>query len=230
MRVLGTTALDCRSTCASDGLERQCSSFGPCPEEPVPKGNNPEVEYEGGEETMSEDLFPGEPGLGSGLADNQDEPYEPESPIAEPERSAQRKPEQVRFQVDENERGAGQAKEVPVPVPPSAEEKAQHELHHANFEPWCEVCVMWQGRDKHHHRRKEDPKEIKRAHSVCRLHVLHQGGWIPRKNIKFGWFWGQTILGRKPSCRSYRYLLIVIVCCRSCNLRASRLRFAGRFG
>ena len=46
-----------------------------------------------------------------------------------------------------------------------------------------------------HHRRKEDPKEIKRAHSVCRLHVLHQGGWIPRKNIKFGWLWGQTILG-----------------------------------
>ena len=167
--------------CASYGLERPCSSFGPCPEEPVPKGNNPEVEYEGEEETMSEDLFPGEPGLGSGLADNQDEPYEPESPIAESERSAQRKPEQVRFQVDENERGAGQAKEVPVPVPPSAEEKAQHELHHANFEPWCEVCVMWQGRDKHHHRRKEDPKEIKRAHSVCRLHVLHQGGWIPRK-------------------------------------------------
>ena len=122
MRVLGATALDRRSTCASYGLERPCSSFGPCPEEPVPKGNNPEVEYEGEEKTMSEDLFPGEPGLGSGLADNQDEPYEPESPIAEPERSAQRKPEQVRFQVDENERGAGQAKEVPVPVPPSAEE------------------------------------------------------------------------------------------------------------
>ena len=95
------------------------------PEEPVPKENNPEVGYEG-EEGQIFDLFEGEPGLGSGLAEDQDEPYEPESPI--------REPEQVKFQVDDEEPGAERAKELPIPVPPSAEEKAQHELHHANFE------------------------------------------------------------------------------------------------
>ena len=45
------------------------------------------------------------------------------------------------------------------PVEPSPEEVAEPELHHANFEPWCKVCVEGQGREKAHRRQREDPKE-----------------------------------------------------------------------
>ena len=55
-----------------------------------------------------------------------------------------------------------EAKQQPImaePVEPSPEEVAEHELHHANFEPWCKVCVEGQGREKAHRRQHEDPKE-----------------------------------------------------------------------
>ena len=45
------------------------------------------------------------------------------------------------------------------PKEPSAQERAEHNLHHANFEPWCETCVAGQGRSKQHRRKKEDPKD-----------------------------------------------------------------------
>ena len=47
---------------------------------------------------------------------------------------------------------------VEVPSLPSAKEREEHRLHHANFEPWCEVRVQGQGREKHH-KRKEESKE-----------------------------------------------------------------------
>ena len=47
---------------------------------------------------------------------------------------------------------------IEAPPQPSAKEREEHRLHHANFEPWCEVCVQGQGKDKHH-KRKEESKE-----------------------------------------------------------------------
>lgn len=47
---------------------------------------------------------------------------------------------------------------VEAPSLPSAKDQEEHKLHHANFEPWCEVCVQGQGKEKHH-KRKEEPKE-----------------------------------------------------------------------
>ena len=47
-----------------------------------------------------------------------------------------------------------------VPAAPSAEEREEHKLHHANFEPWCEVCVQGQGREKQHRRKKESKEHI----------------------------------------------------------------------
>ena len=55
-----------------------------------------------------------------------------------------------------------EAKQQPLmaePVEPSPAEIAEHSLHHANFEPWCKVCVEGQGRERAHRRRHEDPKE-----------------------------------------------------------------------
>ena len=60
--------------------------------------------------------------------------------------------------VDEGQAGEPRAQEVLAPRQPTPEERAQHELHHANFEPWCEKSFMGQGRDKPH-RRQEEPKE-----------------------------------------------------------------------
>ena len=47
---------------------------------------------------------------------------------------------------------------IEAPPQPSAKEREEHRLHHANFEAWCEVCVQGQGKDKHH-KRKEESKE-----------------------------------------------------------------------
>ncbi|CAL1126527.1 unnamed protein product [Cladocopium goreaui] len=52
-----------------------------------------------------------------------------------------------------------QAQEVDVPKAPSAQQREEHRLHHANFEPWCETCIKGQGRGAPHRRSKEDKKE-----------------------------------------------------------------------
>ncbi|CAE7242490.1 RE2 [Symbiodinium sp. CCMP2592] len=55
-----------------------------------------------------------------------------------------------------------EAKQQPLmaePVEPSPAEIAEHSLHHANFEPWCKVCVEGQGKERPHRRQHEDPKE-----------------------------------------------------------------------
>lgn len=52
-----------------------------------------------------------------------------------------------------------QVKQVEVPRQPSVVEREEHRLHHANFEPWCETCIMGQGKDGHHQRQREDKKE-----------------------------------------------------------------------
>ena len=50
-------------------------------------------------------------------------------------------------------------KAIKAPKEPTAAEVEEHNLHHANFESWCPVCVMGQGKSKQHRRIKEDPKE-----------------------------------------------------------------------
>ena len=52
-----------------------------------------------------------------------------------------------------------QVKQVEVPRQPTLVEREEHRLHHANFEPWCETCIMGQGKDGHHQRQREDKKE-----------------------------------------------------------------------
>ncbi|CAE7502814.1 RE1 [Symbiodinium sp. CCMP2456] len=51
------------------------------------------------------------------------------------------------------------AKTIKAPKEPTAAEVEEHSLHHANFESWCPVCVMGQGKSKQHRRIKEEPKE-----------------------------------------------------------------------
>ena len=48
---------------------------------------------------------------------------------------------------------------VEEPREPTADEVQEHELHHANFEPWCKVCVEGQGKERAHRRQQEDPRE-----------------------------------------------------------------------
>ena len=48
-----------------------------------------------------------------------------------------------------------QASSLSEPKNPTPEEKAQHELTHLPFAPWCECCVNGAGKDGHH-RRKTD--------------------------------------------------------------------------
>ena len=59
----------------------------------------------------------------------------------------------------EDKRETKEANEVAVPAQPTAKQRDNHMLHHANFDPWCETCVMGQGREKRHERRKEDTRE-----------------------------------------------------------------------
>ena len=63
-----------------------------------------------------------------------------------------------RLMIDED-RERDQSKVIKAPKEPSAQEVEEHNLHHANFESWCPVCVMGQGKSKQHRRVKEDPKE-----------------------------------------------------------------------
>ncbi|CAL1136205.1 unnamed protein product [Cladocopium goreaui] len=62
-------------------------------------------------------------------------------------------------QLHEEEEVKEQAQEVDVPKAPSAQQREEHRLHHANFEPWCETCIKGQGRGAPHRRSKEDKKE-----------------------------------------------------------------------
>ncbi|CAE7358323.1 RE1 [Symbiodinium sp. CCMP2592] len=63
-----------------------------------------------------------------------------------------------RLAVDEGDDDK-KAKAIKAPKEPTAAEVEEHNLHHANFESWCPVCVMGQGKSKQHRRIKEDPKE-----------------------------------------------------------------------
>ena len=65
----------------------------------------------------------------------------------------------ARVVIDGDEEDEKKAKAIKAPKEPTAEEVEQHNLHHANFESWCPVCVMGQGRSKQHRRIKEDPTE-----------------------------------------------------------------------
>ncbi|CAL1148944.1 unnamed protein product, partial [Cladocopium goreaui] len=68
--------------------------------------------------------------------------------------------EEIREQRQLQEKGGDEhVKEPDVPVAPSQEAREKHMLHHANFEPWCEVCVQGQGRDAPHRKQKEDKKQ-----------------------------------------------------------------------
>ena len=68
--------------------------------------------------------------------------------------------EEIREQRQLQEKGEDEhVKEPDVPVAPSQEAREKHMLHHANFEPWCEVCVQGQGRDAPHRKQKEDKKQ-----------------------------------------------------------------------
>ena len=54
----------------------------------------------------------------------------------------------------------GKTPKVPnAPNTPSAEEVYLHNLTHATYAPWCEHCVLGQGRDKPHTRSKEEPAD-----------------------------------------------------------------------
>ena len=48
---------------------------------------------------------------------------------------------------------------VEKPREPTADEVQEHELHHANFEPWCKVCLEGQGKERAHRRQQEDPRK-----------------------------------------------------------------------
>lgn len=58
-----------------------------------------------------------------------------------------------------DEAGDKHVKQAEVPRQPSVVEREEHRLHHANFEPWCQTCIMGQGKDGHHQRQREDKKE-----------------------------------------------------------------------
>ena len=72
------------------------------------------------------------------------------------EREVEEIREQRQLQEKEDEE---QVKEPDVPAAPSQEAREKHMLHHANFEPWCEMCVKGQGRDAPHRKPKEDEKQ-----------------------------------------------------------------------
>ena len=63
-------------------------------------------------------------------------------------------------------RAAGAGAEAPVPKPlpqaPTAEEKAQHELTHLPYRPWCSVCVQAKARDDPHRKQTNQDSRWKR--------------------------------------------------------------------
>ena len=81
---------------------------------------------------------------------------DPEDAMDDDERQAEEIREQRQLQEKEDDE---QVKEPDIPAAPSQEEREKHMLHHANFEPWCEVCVKGQGRDAPHRKQKEDKKQ-----------------------------------------------------------------------
>ena len=61
--------------------------------------------------------------------------------------------------VEEGDEVGGGVQVVEMPAKPDAKTVEEHEMHHANFEPWCPACVAGQGRDHPHRRSKHEPKE-----------------------------------------------------------------------
>ena len=55
---------------------------------------------------------------------------------------------------DEPPRPLGLARGLPVPLLPSAEEVARHELTHMPAQPWCDACIRGRGRDAAHYDKK----------------------------------------------------------------------------
>ena len=51
-----------------------------------------------------------------------------------------------------------EAQRADIPKALSVEEREEHRLQHASFEPWCETCVMGQGKDAQQ-RQQEDKRE-----------------------------------------------------------------------
>ena len=61
--------------------------------------------------------------------------------------------------VEEGDEVGGGVQVIEMPAKPDAKIVEEHEMHHANFEPWCPACVAGQGRDHPHRRSKHEPKE-----------------------------------------------------------------------
>ena len=61
--------------------------------------------------------------------------------------------------VEEGDEVGGGVQVIEMPAKPDAKTVEEHEMHHANFEPWCPACVAGQGRDHPHRRSKHEPKE-----------------------------------------------------------------------
>ena len=93
------------------------------PAEEISKEPNPEVvQEEGGPDGIFEDdVDVPQAGLEPGQPDRREVAGHPNA-------------------LDEGQAGEPQAHEALAAKQPTPEERAQHELHHANFEPWCEKC------------------------------------------------------------------------------------------
>ena len=74
-------------------------------------------------------------------------------------------------------------KAIKAPKEPTAAEVEEHNLHHANFESWCPVCVMGQGKSKQHRRIKEDPKE----HVIYSDYMFFSKEGTEAKRRRLGW-------------------------------------------
>ena len=95
---------------------------------------------------------------------------------------------------------------IEMSAKPDAKTVEEHEMHHANFEPWCPPCVAGQGRDHPHRRSKHEPKEriiysdymffTKKGESVKKADGEKQKGLI-------------TVL--TGICKSSQYLFAVVV-------------------
>ena len=59
----------------------------------------------------------------------------------------------------EGEAQAPKVNVVPLPHEPTETERAEHNLHHATFAPWCTHCVAGQGREQPHKRVRDDRVE-----------------------------------------------------------------------
>ena len=60
-----------------------------------------------------------------------------------------RHPEE-QLEAEVKEEGPPRAVPVKTPKTPTREEHAEHSLHHAVYEPWCEHCVRARGREDRH--------------------------------------------------------------------------------